>query len=330
MKVLVTGATGFLGGALARRLRRLGHQVHGSGRDPLQGAALQRDGIRFSAAELDDPLAAMALCRGQHWVFHCGALSTAWGRREDFRRSNVLGTRLIAAAARKRGVKRLIHVSSPSVCMDRQDRLGIGEGEALPAAAVNHYAWSKRLAEDEIAAAAAHGLATITLRPQAIVGPGDRAIFPRILRVAARGSFPRVGGPSLIDVTPLENAVDALLLAAKAPLACLGQVYHISNGSPRDIDTLLDSLFQSLGMDVKRPRLPFGLAYAAAGVLELIHRSLGLRSEPLLTRYSVLVLGRSRTLDISKARRELGYRPKVSVEAAIRAFAAAWKAQHGA
>jgi nucleoside-diphosphate-sugar epimerase len=330
MKVLVTGATGFLGGALARRLRRLGHQVLGSGRDPLQGAALERDGIRFSAADLDDARAAEALCRGRHWVFHCGALSSAWGRREDFWRCNVLGTRVIAAAALKQGVRRLIHVSSPSICMDQHDRLKIREDEALPARPVNLYAWSKRLAEDEIATAAARGLPTVVLRPQAVVGPGDRAIFPRILRVAARGSFPRIGAPSLIDVTPVENVVDALLLAAKASKASLGQIYHISNGSPRDIDTLLDSLFRRLGMDVKRPHLPFTLAYSAASALELIYRGLGLQSEPILTRYSVLVLGRSRSLDISKARRELGYRPKVSVEAAIRAFAGSWKAQHGA
>ncbi len=331
MRALVTGATGFLGGALARRLHALGHDVLATGRDVTAGRALAEAGVRFVRADLGDAEAIARLCAGQDRVFHCAGLSSLWGRKLDFQSANITGTEHVLRACARAGVGRLIHLSSPSVCMDSRHRLNIGEDEALPRVAINTYAWSKREAEQRVLAAARNGLPVVVLRPQAVFGPGDRSIFPRILRMAQRGVFPCFGnGESLIDVTCLANAVDALVLAATAPPGCLGQIYHISNGEPWNTQRLLDRLFQELGLRVRRPHVPYRVAYAIAGALELVHRAAGLRREPRLTRYSVCVLARTRTLDITKARRDLGYQPAVAVETGIREFAAAWRPTHAA
>lgn len=331
MRALITGATGFIGGALARRLHAMNCDVLATGRDAAAGAALARDGVRFVPADVCDADALARLCVGRERVFHCAALSSLWGRKADFFSANVSGTERVIEACAAARVGRLIHVSSPSVCMDQKDRLQVEEDEPLPRTAINTYAWSKREAEQRVLAAAQRGLPVVVLRPQAVFGPGDRAIFPRILRVARRGTFPRFGnGESLIDVTCLANAIDALVLAATAPEHCLGQVYHISNGEPWNTEKLLSRLFQELGLVVRRPRVPFAVALALAGALEFFHRAMGLQHEPRLTRYSVCVLARSRTLDITKARRDLGYRPAVDVETGIREFAAAWRVTHAA
>jgi len=330
MRALVTGATGFLGGALARRLVALRHDVLATGRDLREGARLREHGVEFAPAELGDRAALARMCAGRDRVFHCAALSSLWGRAQDFHTANVAGTDNVIAACSRAGVGRLIHVSSPSICMDTRDRQLITETEPLPARPINLYAGSKREAEKRVLAAAAAGLPVVVLRPQAVFGPGDPAIFPRILRLAQRGVFPVFGrGDSWIDITCLDNAVDALVLAAEAPERCVGQVYNVSNGDPRPTQELLNRLFAELGLHVRRPRIPFAAAFAAAAVLERLHTWLRLRGEPRLTRYSVCVLARTRTLDIAKARRDLGYVPRVDTDTGLRQFAGWWRENHG-
>jgi nucleoside-diphosphate-sugar epimerase len=325
-RVLVTGATGFLGGALSRRLHALGYAVTGTGRDMTRGTELARAGIPFLPADLAEPARVAALCRGMDYVVHCAALASPWGRYQDFYRANVLATRHVAVACRQAGVRRLVHVSSPSICMDSRDCLDVCEDDPLPPTAINAYAATKRLAEEEIDRAHAAGLPVITLRPHAIIGPGDQAIFPRLHKVAARGWFPVIGhGRSVIDVTYVDNAVEALVLALGARPGALGRKFNISNGEPMAMYELLDLLFVAVGLRYRRVRVPFWLAYGLATALETLHALAAPRREPALTRNSVCLLARSRTLDLSAARAELGYRPRVSLAEGIQRFATWWK-----
>ena len=326
-RVLVTGATGFLGGALCQRLHRLGFSVTATGRDAARGAALG-GGIRFVAADLADGDAAAALCAGQDYVVHCAALASPWGRYQDFHRANVVATRNIASASRRAGVRRMVHVSSPSIYMDHRDRVSVREDEPLPETPLSFYAATKRLAEDEIDRAHGDGLPVITIRPQGIFGPGDRVIFPRLIRVARRGWFPVIGhGRNLIDITYIDNVVDALLLCLSSPPASLGRKYNISNGDPISNYELLDRVFTAVGVRYRRVRVPFGFAYRAAGALEAVDRALPGEREPTLTRYAVCVLGKSRTLDLSAARTDLGYQPRVGIADGIDRFVTWWKEQ---
>lgn len=315
MRVVVTGATGFVGGRAARHLVALGHDVLGLGRAEAAGRALAQEGVRFERVDVTDREALRAVMCGRTHVVHAAALSSPWGNEETMVRTNVLGTRNVLAAARAAGVERVVHISSPSIYVDRRDRLGIREDAPLPRVSINAYARTKRLAEEEVDRVGVDGLDVITLRPQAVFGPGDTALFPRLIRVARKGVFPVIGsGRNLIDVTYVDNVAHAIALALAAPSVARGRKLNITNGEPVPFYPLIDRVLATLGIDCRRPRLPRGMAYGFAGVLEAAHRLFFPEREPLLTRYSVMVLASTRTLDISAAEAVLGYRPVVRLE----------------
>jgi len=326
MKALVTGATGFLGGALAMRLASQGWTVTGIGRNASAGAGLKQAGIAFVPAALEDAASIMAACHGQDYVFHCGALSSPWGAYVDFFGSNVTGTVNIIQGCRQHGVRRLVHVSTPSIYFDFTNRYNIAEHDSLPSKPANHYAATKLLAEHEVARAADLGLPVVSIRPRAIFGPGDKAILPRLLAANAQGRLPLIGGgKAVIDLTYIDNVVDALLLCAEAPDYVLGRTYHITNGEPALLADILRRLFELLGEPMRGKRIPYPIALTLAGLLEACFRLSRSAKEPLLTRYTVGVLARSQTLDITAAKRDLGYSPRVSVAEGLARFAASWK-----
>lgn len=330
MKALVTGGTGFLGGHLARRLQEEGWEVTVSGRRRDVGATFVARGIPFAAGDLADRDFVVAACRGQDAVFHCGALSSPWGAWRDFFRSNVEGTRHVVAGCRQHDVRRLVHVSTPSIYFDFRHRLEIRETDPLPARPVNAYARSKRVAEELVDEAVASGLPAITVRPRAVFGPGDTALFPRLLRAARRGLLPLVdGGRAVVDITCVENVVDALLLCQAAPTRCLGRKYNVTNGEPTELRLLLGAVCTRVGLRPRPLRLSYGQAMVLAALLEVLGSTILLGREPPLTRYSVGVLARSQTLSIEAARRDLGYQPRVTTAEGLDAFAE-WWAREGA
>jgi nucleoside-diphosphate-sugar epimerase len=329
MKALVTGATGFLGGRLTERLLAEGCEVTAVGRNEAAGQQLTVKGARFVQADLRDENAIIEACSGQQTVFHCGALSSPWGGYKEFYGTNVEGTRHIIAGCFLHDVQRLIHVSTPSVYFDFRNRLNIHESAPLPRKFANAYAATKQLAELEVKLACERGLCAAILRPRAIFGPGDSSILPRLIRANERQGVPIIdGGKAWIDLTYIDNAVDALLLCNQAPdTAVLGQTYNISNGEPIQLVTILHKLFAKLDVPMRVKPLAYRTAYCAAAIMELAAYLRPGGDEPLLTRYSVGVLGRSQTLDISAARQMLGYSPQISVEAGLDAFALDWRRQ---
>ena len=312
---LVTGGTGFLGGRLARRLNAAGWRVSVLGRNEAAGRALAAANIRFIRADLADAAAVDEACRGQEIVFHSGARSSPWGRYADFYHDNVTGTESIVAACERWNVSRLIHVSTPSIYFDFTDRLNIPETQPPPTRPANHYVRTKLLAEAVVDAATARGLATITLRPRAIFGPGDTTLFPRLIRAHGSRGFPLIGpGDPLMDITFVENVVDALLLAADAPTDALDQKFNITNGEPWPRSRLLAALFAEIGRPLKTRPVDYRVAHCAAAVMENVSNVFTLGHwEPPLTRYTVGVLAKSQTLDISAARSVLGYQPRISI-----------------
>jgi len=324
MKILVTGGTGFLGKALSLRLVLEGHEVTIIGRNEVVGKEAGTYGIRFIKAELADELAITEACYGQDYVFHCGALSSPWGRYQDFYNSNVLGTKHVALGCQRHNIQRMIHVSTPSIYMEWRDWHHINENEVLPARAINTYAKTKRAAENIVDDAWRKGLPVITIRPRGIFGPGDRTIFPRLIRVNDSKGIPYFGKEVMVDVTYIDNVVDALLLCISAPNTFLGKKYNITNGEPMFLQTLLASLFEKLGYPLRFRKIPFPLAYYAAAIAEL-YATLPWSGEPEVTRYGVGVLYYSQTLDITAAQHELGYHPLVSISEGIQQFADWWR-----
>ncbi|WP_168122856.1 SDR family NAD(P)-dependent oxidoreductase [Paenibacillus sp. HB172176] len=325
---LVTGATGFLGRHMCMRLSELGWNVTGMGRNEEVGAELQARGIRFLRGDLREESAVDRACARQEAVFHCGALSSPWGTYRQFKSVNVGGTTNVVACARKQGVKRLIHISTPSIYFDYRARLGIRESDPLPARGANAYAATKLLAEKVVMQGFADGLPALILRPRAIFGPLDSTLFPRLMRVNDSRGIPMFGGGSaMLDLTYVDNVVDAMLLGWEAPEEALGQAYNITNGEPIPLMKALEMLYALLGTPLRTKRLPYSVVYGLAAFMELSHRMLPMLGEPPFTRYSIAVLAKSQTLDLTLAREKLGYKPRIGLREGFLQFAEWWKSQ---
>ena len=315
-RVLVTGATGFLGGYVVRDLAAHGHTVIATGRDETRLRWLGDAAAAHVVADLAD-LPERGVRADA--VIHCAALSTPWGRRRDFERANVAGTAHALETARRAGARRFVNVSSPSVYAAPRDRFDVREDELAGGRPLNGYIASKLAAERLVAEALRAGTVpeAVTLRPRGLIGVGDPSLVPRLLDVHARIGVPLFGGGEHpIDVTAVENVATALRLALTRGDAS-GGVYNITNGDPRPFRVLLDQLLTACGLPLRHRRLPRGAAWAAATALEAVCGLLPGRPEPPLTRYTLTTIGYAQTLDISRARAELGYAPDVGLDDAL-------------
>lgn len=311
MRILVTGGTGFVGQRLAQALLARGHEVRVLGRNEAVCRQLAKAGTEVARADLRDAAAVAQACADRDAVFHVGALSAPWGKARDFHAINVGGTANVLAGCRAHGVRRLIHVSSPSVTFDGGDCVLQTEAAPYPRRFLAVYSLTKKLAEDLLARRQPGDPERVILRPKAIFGPGDTTLLPRLLSAARRGKLPCIGaGDNLVDLTYVDNVVHALLLALDAPHAS-GRIYTITNGEHVPLWPLVRSLLQRLGIADRLRRVPYRVVYGMAAAMELRARLLG--GEPLLTRYTAAILGRTQTYDIAAARRDLGYEPAVSV-----------------
>lgn len=328
MRILISGGTGFLGMATARRLKAAGYEVTVLGRNPRAGALAQKQGLIFEKVDLSERERVWQVCREKDIIIHCAALASPWGNYEDFYQSNVVGTRHILEGAQQAGVKRFINLSTPSLYFDYQDRFNIKESDPLPAKQVTFYGETKRQADEAVAAAFQAGLPTISLRPRAIFGPEDTTVLGRVVSSVRRGFMPLInGGVSYVDMTYIDNCVDALLLCLDSPPHTLGQTYNITNGEPLPTREMLILLFRKLDWKVRFLNLPYPVAISTATVMEKVYRLSGNREEPPLTRYAAGLMAKSQTLDISRARKELGYAPKISLEEGFGRYARWYRAQ---
>jgi nucleoside-diphosphate-sugar epimerase len=329
MRALVTGATGFLGRRLAEALRAKGIDVTATGRNARTGAELARAGLRFEPADLGDAAAVQRLARGQDIVFHSAALSSPWGTYREFFDANVVGTRHVVRACLESGA-RLVHVSTPSVYVAKHDRYDVREDEPLPDERANDYAATKLLAEIEVDRAVKEGLHAVILRPQGIYGPGDTTIFPRVLKVGERGAVPLIdGGHAQIDLTYVDDVVAALLCAMDHGGSFSGRKYNVTSGDPHPIRHAMETLFRAVDLPFRAKEISFRKAYALATMLEVAHRTILRGKEPRLTRYTVVAMGKSRTLNIDAARRDLKYEPRVKLTEGIQQFARWWRESRG-
>jgi nucleoside-diphosphate-sugar epimerase len=326
-RLVVTGATGFLGQRASALLRERGYDVIGLGRNPLIGKTLEQNGVQFIQCDLSDREALRKAFEGADIVVHSAALASPWGPWKDFEAANVRGTRNVVESclANQRSIKRLVHISSPAIYMNLGDRRAVREDQPLPDKQISHYARSKRLAE-EIVFDRVKQLSFIILRPQGIFGPGDTSILPRLIRIAERGVLPLIGnGKNEIDMTYVDNVVDSIALAMEAPEKCAGQAYNITNGEPVLNYSLIQRVLRELGYEVRLKKIPFSVALGLAGTMQAFYSAFLPASEPLLTPYSVCLLSRTRTLNIDRARNELGYNPRISMEEGLKRYLDWWK-----
>ncbi|MDR3617118.1 MAG: NAD(P)-dependent oxidoreductase [Candidatus Obscuribacterales bacterium] len=318
MKILVTGATGCLGSAVANHLSAKGNAVTGTGRN-LDLAKHLSPGITFVAAELSDEKTVANLVQEHDSIVHCAGLSTLWGSYRDFQVANVEATANLLNAALNNKIENFVFISTPSLYFDFKNRLNIKEDDPLTHKLVNSYAMSKLACEQLVKDAQNKGLASVVLRPRAIFGPNDRALMPRLLRLANKGWLPLIdNGKAQIDLTYVDNVAHAVALALENLPDVSGKIYNISNGEPITVSSLFNKIISEFHLNARCISIPYDLAYAAALAMEALASRAPGCPEPLLTKYTVGVIGRSQTLSIEAASRDLNYKPIVSLEDGIR------------
>jgi len=316
MNALVTGGGGFLGRYIVEQLLERGDCVRVFNRN--RYPELDAMGVESHCGDLKDAEAVAAACEGVDAVFHVAAKAGYWGRWKDYHESNVIGTQNVIAAAQRHGIGKLIYTSTPSVVYDGRDQENIDESHPYPQKFLTHYAHTKALAEQAVLAANGQGgLCTVSLRPHIVWGPRDNHLIPRIIERARRGLLRRVGdGTNKVDVTYVENAAHAHLLAADrlapgSPVA--GQIYFISQGQPVVLWDFINTILEGVGVTPVTQTLSAPVARCIGAISECLYKLIP-AGEPRMTRYLAKMLSTSHYYNITQARRELGYAPKVSGE----------------
>lgn len=319
MKLLVTGASGFVGGRLVEMAQEAGHETFGIGRRQL---------ARADYASVDLGRVALADLPTLPWqpdaVIHCAARATPYAPRRDYDRDNVRATETVVAWCRLLGSPRLVHVSSSSVLYRDGDQLDLTEDSPVGPAFANDYARTKAASETVVRQ---YDGSWVVARPRAVFGPGDTVLFPRIIAAAKAGRVPRLTGraePAVGDLIYVDNLADYLLQLAARPE--LGGVYHLTNAEPVEIQAMLLDVIGRLGFDPPSREVSLTTAMRAATVLERIWRLLHLPGEPPITPYGVGVLSWSKTFVPDRMLRDLG-KPQVSVADGVDRFVA-WQKDH--
>ncbi|MCR4647918.1 MAG: SDR family NAD(P)-dependent oxidoreductase [Lachnospiraceae bacterium] len=319
MKVLVTGATGFLGKYLVEELLNNGYEVIAQGRNEARLKELKET---YSVETLCADLSEMADKQIEtDFVIHAAALSTVWGRWDDFYNSNVEGTKNVIEFCKKNNVKKMVHVSSPSIYTEKADRYNISVDEVNKNNRLSFYIRTKIMAEDLVNKAFKDGLNTVIIRPRGLFGIGDTSIIPRLIKANRTIGIPLFnGGKNVVDITCVENVALALRLAIESG-SDNGKTYNITNDEPTEFKSILESLFDKIGEETHYRKLPLGLVYFLATLLEGVYKLFHIYKEPSITRYTVLTLGYSQTLDIENAKNDLNYKPIMTLEEGIIKYA---------
>ena len=308
-QLLITGASGFVGGQLAARARESGDwTVHGVGRRQLRDSA-------YTSADLTAPL---DLPFSPDVVVHAAARSSPWGSRREFLRQNVAATQHVIDFCLQHGRPKLIYISSSSVFYRDEHQFGLTEESPIGPAFVNTYAETKYLGEKLVEA---YPGSWAILRPRAVFGPGDTVLFPRILKAAARGRLPHFvtdGPPARGDLIYIDTLTEYVLRAASGP--AMGS-FNLTNNEPVVLMELLLEIFRALGLPAPTRRLPVRRALALAALLETVYRGLPFLGEPPITRFGVGVFAYSKTFDVSKTLATLGP-PSVALTEGVRRFIA--------
>ncbi|MDQ8202420.1 NAD-dependent epimerase/dehydratase family protein [Pelagicoccus sp. SDUM812003] len=317
--VLVTGVSGFVGLRLAKRLLAQGCSVRGLCRRSRPD--LEALGIEMVYADLSDAAQARSACEGMDTVFHVAAKVGVWGKLADYQKANVEGTQAIINGCRDFEVKKLIYTSTPSVVYNGKDLTGADESLPYGTDIPSPYPTTKVIAEKAVLAA--HNqppgyLKTVALRPHLIWGAGDPNLIPRVLDRARAGRLRIVGdGKNRVDLTHVENVVDAHLLAEIAldrpENNPGGKAYFISNDEPVVLWDWINELLENHELPPLSSRMSLSAARRAGAILEFIWKTFRLKGEPLMTRFVASELAKDHWFDISAAKRDLGYSPRISM-----------------
>ena len=325
MRVLITGATGFLGKYMINEFAKHDCEIIAFGRNAEIGKNLkdctfvQGDFINYQ--DIADAV------KGVDVVIHAGALCTVWGKWQEFYDANVLGTKNVLDACIEHHVSKFVYVSSCSVYNCTYDRIDIDEEDFDPDNHLNYYIKSKIMSEKLIKETCEeHSLSYSIIRPHGIFGIGDVSIMPRLIKANGTIGIPLFNkGKNLIDIVCAENVAYSLWLCANSDKC---GTYNITNGEVFEYKEMVDIIFDKIGITPRYVRISFKFAYFLTCILEGLYKLLHMKKEPIVTRYTLTTIGVSQTLKIDRAKEELGYEPQMDLQEGIEAYAEWWNSNH--
>lgn len=313
MKILVTGSRSLLGADIVRRLVARGDTVAVLQRTPSPVAA-ELGLTEFLGDVVDEQVVTQAVA-GVDAVIHLAARVGVVGTPEQFFTTNVVGTRVVLAAAREAGVQRFVFVSSPSVAHTGDALAGNGAEPADPRHAKGEYSKSKALAEQEVLAADGQGITTIAVRPHLVWGPGDTQLVGRIVERAQQGRLALVaGGRPLIDTTFLDNASEAVIAAVDRAEVGHGRAFIVSNGQPRTVEEMVTRICEAAGERPPTRSVPRAVAWVAGAVAEGAWKIGRRDDDPPMTRFLAGQLGTAHWFDLRETQDVLQWQPKVDLD----------------
>ena len=307
----VTGGSGFIGGRLIRRLAADGWSVRALARSERSAAAVGDAGAEAVRGDLDDVESMRAGAEGCEYAFHAAAFVGEWGSRKEFEHGNVDGTRNALEAARAAGVRRFVHVGTEAALLAGDPLVDVDETAPLRPESKAAYCSTKAKAEQLVRSA--DGIETVVIRPRFVWGPGDTTILPGILEAVRKKQFAWIGGGRhRTSTTHVDNTVHGLVLGAERGRP--GEAYFVTDGEPVVFREFVTALLATQGVEPPARNIPRPLAGALAAAGETAWGLLPLPGAPPVTRMAYWVSTLDTTIDISKARAELGYEPVVTRE----------------
>jgi nucleoside-diphosphate-sugar epimerase len=320
VKALVTGGGGFLGSHLVKALLDRGYDVTSFSRGHypkvIESGAKEFRGDIQNYGEIKKAI------EGKDVVFHVAGKVGVWGPYKEYFNINVIGTENIVRACKECGVKKLVFTSSPSVVFGKSHLENADETQPYPEEYVFHYGKTKAMAEKIVMDGNDEQLATISIRPHLIFGPGDQNLFPRVVKSARDGKLKIVGdGDNLVDVIYVDNAVvahlkafDSLEINGKTS----GKTYFVGQEEPVKLWSLINQILESHGLEPLRKKIGVNSAYRIGAVLEGAYKILGIKKDPPMTRFIAMQLGKSHYFNHSNAKSDFNFTPTIDLETALK------------
>lgn len=307
----VTGGSGFVGGALIRRLVADGLEVRALSRSDRSAQAVRELGAEPVRGDLDERSSLAEGAAGCELAFHAAAEVEEWGSWDSFARGNVVGTLNVLEGCRRAGVRRLVHVGTEAALLAGQPLVNADERMELRPDSPAYYPATKAMAERLVRRF--DGMETVVIRPRLVWGPGDSTVLPGLLQAVRSGRFAWIGGGRHRTSTAhVDNVIEGLVLGAREGRS--GQAYFVTDGEPLVFRDFVSRLLDTQGENPGERNLPKPVAAAIARGGEALWRGLPLDGAPPLTRLALWLTSLECTIDTTKARSELGYRPVISVD----------------
>ena len=312
--VLITGATGFIGGSLVPANLKKGNRVRALVLPGDPGAtALERQGVDVVFGDVSRIESVRAAMKDVEIVFHCAAVVTDWAPVSLFRAVTVEGARNVCEAASENHVSRLVHVSTNDVFGRDESRVLDESTPLIP--------WGEPYPDHKIEAEKimweyhkTRGLAVTMVYPCWVYGIGDRTFVPLLADAIKKRDMIFWRKDVIVWPTYIDNLTDLMMILSVDPRA-VGQGFLVHDGESTTLQKFCAAIAEAIGADQPKTQIPYGAAYAAAVAMEFFWRLFAIKTRPLLTTYTVKNLGSRLLFSIAKAQKVLGWTPAVSFTA---------------